>query len=67
MRFKGTAVVWREDNWFVAMCVENNVTSQGKTMDSAMENLKEALMLYYEDEVIPEYSTRFVAPLELTV
>ena len=42
-------VVWREEDWFVAMCVENNITSQGRTMDFAIENLKEALALYYED------------------
>jgi predicted RNase H-like HicB family nuclease len=67
MRFNGTAVIWREDDWFVAMCVENNVASQGKTMDDAMKNLKEALALYYEDEVIPQYSTRYIAPLELAI
>jgi len=67
MRFSGTAVVWREDNCFVAMCIENNVASQGETMDSAVENLKEALLLYYEDEVIPQYSTRYIAPLELAI
>ena len=67
MRFNGTAVVWREEDWFVAMCVENNVASQGETIDLAMANLKEALALYYEDEVVPQYSTRFVAPLELAI
>ncbi|MCL2844605.1 MAG: type II toxin-antitoxin system HicB family antitoxin [Chitinivibrionia bacterium] len=67
MRFNGTAVIWREDDWFVAMCVENNITSQGRTMDLAIENLKEALALYYEDEVVPNYSTRYITPLELAV
>jgi len=67
MRFNGTAVIWREDDWFVATCVENNVTSQGKTMDEAMENLKEALALYYEDNVVPQYGTRYIAPLELAI
>ncbi len=47
MRFKGTAAVWREEDRFIALCAENNITSQGKTMEAAMENLKEALMLNY--------------------
>jgi len=67
MKFNGTAVIWREDDWFVAMCVENNVASQGETMDSAMANLKEALALYYEDEIVPQYSARYITPLELAV
>jgi len=67
MKFNGTAVIWREDDWFVATCVENNVASQGKTMDAAMENLKEALALYYEDNVVPQYGTRYIAPLELAI
>ena len=67
MRFNGTAVVWREEDWFVAMCVENNIASQGRTMDFAIENLKEALALYYEDEIVPHYSTRYITPLELSV
>jgi predicted RNase H-like HicB family nuclease len=34
----------------VATCLENNIASQGRTIDEAMENLKEAITLYYEDE-----------------
>ena len=38
--------IQQEDNWFAAKCLENNVASQGKTMDEAMEKLKEALTLF---------------------
>jgi len=48
-----TVAIQKEDNWFVAKCLENSVASQGKTMDEATDNLCEALSLYYEDEVIP--------------
>jgi predicted RNase H-like HicB family nuclease len=34
----------------VATCLENSITSQGKTIDEATENLKEAIALFYEDE-----------------
>ncbi|MCL2557664.1 MAG: type II toxin-antitoxin system HicB family antitoxin [Treponema sp.] len=50
MNFKGTVIVEKEEEWFVATCFENRVASQGKTVDEAIENLKEALELYYEDD-----------------
>ena len=51
MIFKGTIIIRREEEWFVATCIENNIASQGKTIDEATENLKEAIALYYEDEL----------------
>ena len=50
MNFKGTVIIKREEDWYVATCIENNIASQGKTIDEATENLKEALALFYEDE-----------------
>jgi predicted RNase H-like HicB family nuclease len=50
MIFKGTVKIEQEEKWFVATCLENNVTSQGKTVNDAVMNLKEAITLYYEDE-----------------
>ena len=50
MYFKGTIIIQREEEWFVATCIENNIASQGKTIEEAAENLKEAIALYYEDE-----------------
>ncbi len=47
------ALVWREDNWYVAKAVEVMVASQGKTAKQALKNLEEALELYFEDEKIP--------------
>jgi predicted RNase H-like HicB family nuclease len=40
----------KENNFFVAKCINNDVASQGKTMEEAINNLKEAVELYYEDE-----------------
>ncbi|MCL2154571.1 MAG: type II toxin-antitoxin system HicB family antitoxin [Leptospirales bacterium] len=54
MNFKGTVIIKREEEWFVATCLENNIASQGKTIDEATENLKEAISLYYEDEAKEE-------------
>ena len=50
MNFKGTIIIKREEEWFVATCIENSIASQGKTVDDAIGNLKEAIALYYEDE-----------------
>jgi len=50
MDFRGTIIIKKEEEWFVATCLENSIASQGKTIDEATENLKEAIALYYEDE-----------------
>ncbi len=50
MTFKGTIKIEQEEDWFVATCLENNIASQGKTVNDAFTNLKEAIALYYEDE-----------------
>jgi predicted RNase H-like HicB family nuclease len=42
------ATVWKEDNWYVAQCLELDVASQGETEEEALENLREALDLYFE-------------------
>lgn len=42
-------IVQKEENWYVAKCVENSVDSQGKTIEESIENLREALELYFED------------------
>lgn len=44
------SVVWKEDHWFVAKALEVEVASQGKSEKAALENLKEALELYFEGE-----------------
>jgi predicted RNase H-like HicB family nuclease len=43
-------MIQKEDDWFVAKCIENSVASQGKTIDEVVENLREALALYYDNE-----------------
>ena len=50
-------IVQQEDHWYVAKCLDNSVASQGKTIEEALGNLKEALELYYEDEPFYELPT----------
>jgi predicted RNase H-like HicB family nuclease len=48
MKKKFTAVINKEEKWYVAHCVELDVVSQGKTIENAQANLKEAVELYLE-------------------
>jgi predicted RNase H-like HicB family nuclease len=44
-----TAIVHREEEWFVAECPEAGTTSQGKTFEEAIDNLTEATGVYLEE------------------
>ena len=48
-----TAAVTHEARWYVARCLEVEVTSQGATVEEAPVNLREALELYFEDTPRP--------------
>ncbi len=43
-----TAVIQRENDGFVALCPELDVASQGDSIESARDNLREALELFFE-------------------
>ena len=43
-----TASITQEGKWFIAQCLEVDVSSQGKSEDEAINNLREALELYFE-------------------
>jgi len=45
-----SSVVNKEGKWYVAHCPELEITSQGKSVESALDNLREAIELYLEDE-----------------
>lgn len=42
-------VVWKEGKYYVAQCLNVDVSSFGKTRKEALDNLQEALELYFED------------------
>ncbi len=44
-----TAVLYREEDIYVAECPEVGTVSQGKTVEEAVANLKEATELYLEE------------------
>jgi len=68
MRYNHTIAITQSENWYVAKCIENSVASQGKSIDEALSNLKEALELYYEDnDDIPVLQPTFITTLEIAV
>jgi predicted RNase H-like HicB family nuclease len=44
-----TAALHREEDWYIAQCLEVDVASQGHTIDEALANLGEAVELYLEE------------------
>ena len=67
MYIKYNVIIQKEEKWYVAKCIDNNVASQGKTIEEAIKNLKEALELYYENEepVLPKET--YVTTVEVTI
>ncbi len=68
MSIKVTVLVQKEDNWYVAKCIDNNVASQGKTIEESLSNLKEALELYYENEKPEAMNVQtFITTMEVAI
>lgn len=67
MSIKCNVIIQKEENWYVAKCIDNNVASQGKTIEEAMTNLKEALELYYENEKPIEAKETYITTLEVVI
>ncbi len=54
-----TAFIEREGDGYVALCPEFDIASQGRTVDEARENLREALELFLESASPDEIGQRF--------
>lgn len=67
MTIKYNVIVQKEEKWYVAKCLDNSIASQGRTIEEALENLKEALELYTQSEeaVIPKQM--LITTLEVAV
>lgn len=50
MKHHSTVVTNKEGKWYVARSLELGVVSQGKTIEEAEKNLKEAIGLYLENQ-----------------
>ncbi|MFH1841049.1 MAG: type II toxin-antitoxin system HicB family antitoxin [Candidatus Shapirobacteria bacterium] len=47
-------IVWKEGKYYVSQCLNVEVSSFGKTKKEALDNLNEALELYFEEVKIPK-------------
>jgi predicted RNase H-like HicB family nuclease len=54
-----STIITKENHLYVTHCPELDITSQGETMEDAINNLKEAIELYLEDEDTEIESTDF--------
>ena len=43
-------IIWKEEKYFVAQCLNIDVSSFGDTREEAIKNLQEAVELYFDDE-----------------
>ena len=50
-------IVWKEGDFYVAKCLNVEVSSFGDTKDEALKNLIEALDLYFEDTPVADALT----------
>jgi predicted RNase H-like HicB family nuclease len=67
-----TAIVEREGDGYVSFCPELDIASQGKTVEEARANLREALELFFEAASPEEIKERlheevYVTRLEIGV
>ncbi len=62
-----SAVLHKEDGWYVADCPEVGTVSQGKTVEEAIANLKEATELYLVEFPLPDRSRPILTTFEAAV
>jgi predicted RNase H-like HicB family nuclease len=62
-----TAVIHKEDDWYVADCPEVGTVSQGQTIEEAVANLKEATELYLEEFPMQEINRPLLTTFDVAV
>ena len=67
-----TGIIEREEDWFVALCPELDIASQGKTVEEARANLIEAIELFFEAADVSEIEGRlhsevFITRMEIAI
>ncbi len=62
-----TAVLHKEEDMYVAECPEVGTISQGKNIDEAVFNLKEATELYLEEFPVKEKRKTWLTTFEVAI
>ena len=62
-----TAVLHKEEDMYVAECPEVGTVSQGKTLEEAINNLKEATELYLEEFPLKAEGKSLITTFEVSI
>ena len=62
-----SAVIIKEDDMYVAQCPEVGTISQGISIETAIENLKEATELYLEEFPLEKLAKPLFTTFEVTI
>lgn len=62
-----TAIIYRGETgrWLVAYNPETGTTTQGRTVEEALRNLKEAVELYLQEQPVPEFRGAILTTFEV--
>lgn len=62
-----TAIIYPGETgrWLVAYNPETGTTTQGKNVEQALRNLKEAVELYLDEQPVPEFSGAILTTFEV--
>lgn len=61
-----TAIINKEEDMYVARCPEVGTVSQGRTIEEALANLREATELYLEEFPLKRTETSFLTTFEVS-
>jgi predicted RNase H-like HicB family nuclease len=61
-----TAIIEREGDGYVSLCPELDITSQGDSIETARQNLREALELFFETASTEETQQRLHQEIYVT-
>jgi predicted RNase H-like HicB family nuclease len=62
-----SALIRKENDFYVADCPEVGTVSQGRTIEEALANLREATELYLQEFPLPEMSKPLMTTFEAIV
>lgn len=60
-----TALIYKEEDMYIAKCPELGTVSQGSTIEEALANLKEATELYLEEFPLKEVTRPLLTTFEV--
>jgi len=66
MKRQLTAIIEREGDGYVSLCLELDIASQGESIEAARKNLQEALELFFESASEKEIKDRLREEVYIT-